>query len=465
MVNSAVSPSPRRRDDPSGGNRPDSGLGGRDFRLLMLATLGTFANYASLLSVVPLWSAVGGAEYGGVGAATGVTMGATVAVQLCMGGLLRRCTLRTLLAWGALLLGLPTFAYPLSSQLAWVLGVSAVRGAGFGMVAVAGSALAAGLVPAKQRGRALGLYGAAVGLPHLILLPLGVWAARELGFFAVFAFTGALCVLTIPLVLAMSVSPSAGDGPGRDPVAGPGHERAGKPVPYRALAVPWLLLLAAACALGGVTSFLPLSLNSPATAPAALSVLFTASVAGRWAAGVWSDRTGPGRLLVPAVVTCGIGMTGFAAVSTSAPAPAGGGTGWPAAAAVFASAALYGLGFGALQNDTLVVMFHRAGPGGHGRASTVWNMAYDGGTGAGSLAVGLFAQWLGFAGAFLASAVAVAVTAPWAVVERRRTSPARRTHEAGVRSRSGRPGTVPARRGACGAGDPGGEEEERVSGG
>ncbi|WP_262704354.1 MULTISPECIES: MFS transporter [Streptomyces] len=387
------------------GKRSSMGLAGRDFALLIAATLGTFSNYAPLLSVVSLWVAGGGSGHGGVGAATGVTMATTVGVQLVMGPLLRRYELRRLLAVGALLLGAPTFAYPFSSGLEWVLGVSAVRGVGFGMVAVAGSALVAELVPAHQRGRAVGRYGIAVGLPQVVCLPVGVWSAQRFGFTAIFVVTGALSVLAAPLAGLMSGrveedTPDRGRSSAR---ADSSHPVAG----LRPLSGPWVMLIVAACAVGGVTAFLPLALEGGAAAPTALFMLSAAVIVGRWAAGVFSDRAGAGRLLVPGVLACTLGTAGFALAISGLP-----GLAW-------AAAVLYGLGFGALQNDTLVVMFHRVGRSGHGMASTAWNMAYDAGTGVGAVAVGMVSQVLGVGGGFAAAAVLIALVSPLAWRERR----------------------------------------------
>ncbi|WP_240529241.1 MFS transporter [Streptomyces antioxidans] len=369
--------------------------------------LGTFSNYTPLLSVVSLWSAKGGSGPGGVGAATGVTMASTVGVQLVMGGLLRRYGLRRLLAAGALLLGLPTFAYPLSSGLGWVLGVSAVRGIGFGMVAVAGSALVAELVPARQRGRAVGRYGIAVGLPQVICLPLGVWCAERFGFTVVFAVTGALSVAAAPLAGLMS-GQRVEEGPS-EPHRLRAHGGPDRPAGgLRPLAGPWATLIVSACALGGVTAFLPLALEGGTAAPSALFALSAAMIAGRWAAGAFADRAGAGRLLVPGVLACALGTGGLALSVSGVPGPA-----------VLATAAgtVYGVGFGALQNDTLVVMFRRAGPEGHGTASTVWNMAYDAGTGAGAVAVGLASQALGVGGALAATAALILAVTPLAVAD------------------------------------------------
>ncbi|PJE95449.1 MFS transporter [Streptomyces carminius] len=389
---------------------PTRGIGGRDFLLLLAATLGTFSNYAPLLSVVPAWSAQGDTALGGVGAATGVTMATTVGVQLFMAGLLRRFGLRALLAGGAALLGLPTFAYVLSSGLEWVLAVSAVRGVGFGMVAVAGSVLVAELVPAEQRGRAVGRYGIAVGLPQVLCLPLGVWSAAHVGYPPVFIATGLLSLLAVPLALALRVPPAT---PRPSSAAAPaGHRAAGR---LRRLAAPWAMLIASACALGAVTSFLPLTASGAAVASTALFVLSATVIAGRWAAGVWSDRFGTGRLLLPSLLACVLGVAGFALSP---------GTSGYAAALTVAAAAVYGTGFGALQNDTLVVMFRRAGPRGNGMAGTAWNMAYDAGTGAGAVALGLLIRPLGVGGGYLACAALIALTLPLA---RRTTDPERST--------------------------------------
>lgn len=404
-------------------------LADRGFLLLLAGTLAAFANYAPLLSVVPLWAADGGAETGGVGWATGVTMAGTVAAQLCMGRLVRRFPLRVLFAAGALVLGLPTLAYAFSSGLDWVLAVSAVRGVGFGVVAVAGSALVAELVPEGQRGRAVGWYGVAVGLPQVCLLPLAVWCSQQAGFVPVFVVTGVLSALAAPLALKARPhtsfmhredgrrrgvrAPDAVRGSGAGPGADRGTQGSGGAAKtrggYRVLAGPWLLLVTAACALGGVTSFLPLALALPSAAPVALFVLSAAAVAGRWAAGVYSDRRGTGQLFAPCVIACAAGMAGLALATRDMSGTA---------AVAVASAAVYGIGFGALQNDTLVVMFERAGPGAHGQASTAWNTAYDAGAGLGSVAVGLLAQGLQLQGAFLVTAAAIVATVPQAWRER-----------------------------------------------
>ncbi|RAJ58367.1 putative MFS family arabinose efflux permease [Streptomyces sp. Amel2xB2] len=399
------------------GTSSAGGLADRNFLLLLVATACAFSNYAPMLSVVPLWSDDGGAGTAGAGAATGVTMGTTVAVQLCMPWLLRKLSLLAIFAVGAVLLGAPTFGYLLSSQLTPVLGVSAVRGVGFGMVAVAGSALVAELVTEDKRGRAVGWYGIAVGLPQVVCLPLAVWGVESWGYTAVFTVSAVLSVAAAPLIWAVSADtrqrgsrPSTADG-----------RRSGVVEQWRPLLNPWTVLITAACALGGVTSLLPLALDDVDVAATALFVLSATVIAGRWGAGWLSDRLGPGRLLVASVLACAAGMAGFAAAVAGAPP-------WPVS---MAAAAVYGLGFGVLQNDTLVVMFARAGPRGSGLASTAWNMAYDAGTGVGAAGVGVISGAFTMGGAFAAAAAVIVAAAPLAWLSGRRAGSAR-----GVRHKS-----------------------------
>jgi predicted MFS family arabinose efflux permease len=387
---------------------------GRDFRLLLLATLAIFACFAPLLSVVPLWAASGGAATGGVGATTGVMMAATVAVQLMMPRILRVLTLRQASVLGALLLGAPTWAYLVTPAVGWVLGVSAVRGIGFGIVVVAGSALVAELVPPERRGRGVGAYGVAVGLPQVVLLPAAVWLTEHAGFTAVFVVAGACGVLGAVLMGLTR--------PGRTAAATAGPAQAAPSVPaapvrYRTFARPAVLLLAASCAFGGATAFVPLALDAGAASVVLLAITAGGTL-GRWWAGVRADSEGVGGLLPLGVVACAVGAGGIALA-------AGALDGAAATATAVVAGTLYGLGFGGVQNDTLVVMFRDAGPGGHGAASTAWNVGYDAGTGLGSTGAGLVAQGVGLAGALGVCALPLVACLPVAVGLRRRLAAAR----------------------------------------
>ena len=124
-----------------------------------------------------------------------------------------------------------------------------------------------------------------------------------------------------------------------------------------------------------------------------------------------------GQLLAPMSAAAAIGMACMAlAMADPGQAPLG----LPALLVedgmAVLGAALLGMGFGALQNDTLVLMIDRIGPGRVGLASTVWNVGYDAGTGSGSLVVGGLAGAIGIAGGFGVLATLGLVAVPAAMV-------------------------------------------------
>ncbi|MGH8792749.1 MAG: MFS transporter, partial [Stackebrandtia sp.] len=268
---------PPRPESPPAGPRF-----GRDFVLMCVVVGGAFVNFGLLASTVPLWAAEGGSDNAGVGAVTGVMMAATVASQLCVGLLLRRFSMRQLLAAGAFLMGAPAAAYLVSADLTWVLGATALRGVGFGFVTVAGAALVGELVPAARQGKALATYGAAVGAPQLVFLPLGLWIVEQVDFTPVFLAAAATALLVTPLVWTMNGRGAAApDDVPSDPITPKGR--------WLPLAGPGTAMLVVACGYGGVLTFLPLALSSPAAAAGALPAMSVAIMAGRWAAGAVSD--------------------------------------------------------------------------------------------------------------------------------------------------------------------------------
>ena len=63
-------------------------------------------------------------------------------------------------------------------------------------------------------------------------------------------------------------------------------------------------------------------------------------------------------------------------------------------------AALFGIGFGLLQNATLVLMMERVSESEYGLGSTLWNVAFDAGTGLGAFVFGFVIASFGYSWAF-----------------------------------------------------------------
>ncbi|MEU1725365.1 MFS transporter [Nonomuraea sp. NPDC005692] len=355
----------------------------RSLSLMMAASVTGMLGFFLLFSTVPLYAATGGSGASGAGLATGAMMASTVLAELAVPWLLSRHGYRAAMALGLVLLGLPALLLPLSAELPVVLAVSLLRGAGLGVLVVAGTALTADLVPAERRGEGLGLYGLAVGVPSVAGLPLGLWAADVLGFAPVLVVAGLL-----PLAGLVAVT---GLPAGRPATAGAGGRTGG-------LAAPMLVFASVTVSVGVLVTFLPLA-GSPGLASAALLAQSLATPAARWWAGRFGDRHGPAGLLVPGLLAAAAG-TALQAWTT-------------APVAVVAGMALFGAGFGVLQNATLTMMLQRGEPA---RVSALWNLAYDAGMGVGATGFGLVLGHTGYRLGFVLVAALVVVTIPLARV-------------------------------------------------
>ena len=393
-------------------------LRGRPFRFLLVGTFGGVTGYMLLLPVVPFWATTGGGGSAAAGATTAVLMAVTVATQVAVPWTLRFVSHRVLLCAGYLFLGLPALAYLASDALPWLLLVSALRGVGLGLMTVVGNALVAELLPAEARGRGSSWYGAMVGLSTVFFLPTGVWAAQRFGFAVVFAVAAALpagAAITGWAIgrLPARTYPVDESSVARVPADGATPPRAAARAPargaVRAILVPAVPMLTAAVTSTVVVTF-GSDVFSAGLASSALLVFGIAVTAGRVLAGVVRDRAGSSLLLLPGQVCL---VLGAAAAALAA-------AGLVVVPLLLAASLSIGFGFGALQNDTLVSMFDRVGPSRYATASTVWNAAYDGGTGLGSIGVGMLALG-GYPVAFGCVALIALCAVPAAVLTARAT--------------------------------------------
>jgi MFS family permease len=85
---------------------------------------------------------------------------------------------------------------------------------------------------------------------------------------------------------------------------------------------------------------------------------------------------------------------------------------WLTAPAVIVGMCLFGIGFGVVQNATLVLMINHMPAAGVGTASALWNLAYDAGYGAGPVVFGLVAGHTGYPAAFAVTGVLVLAALP-----------------------------------------------------
>lgn len=380
---------------------------------LVVMTGAGFSGYAVLLTVAPLWAIEGGASTAGSGLVNGVLLLFTVLTQLFVPRALRTFGWGPVLAVGLALLGVPGVLLSLSDGLGVILGLSAVRGVGFGVLTVTGSAAVAALVTAERRGEAIGSYGLAVAVPNLVLLPAGPWIAESIGYSVAFTLS-ALPLAGIPaaLRLASALRVSAPDL--RPDVTASSDPRDPESAAYRRLLRPVLLLLAVTLAGGAVITFTPQVVDSPLVAAGGLFLMGLSAAIGRWRVGVFADRHGAQRFLVPLVPLTGAGM---ALVAWSVADSEG-----VRVVPFLIAMLLVGLCYGGLQNLTLLISFEAVSRRHNNLASAVWNVGFDAGTALGSVAVGVIAGLTSFATGFLVAGAVAVATLPLALQKPAATS-------------------------------------------
>ncbi|MEJ6548639.1 MFS transporter [Corynebacterium sp. USCH3] len=373
----------------------------RGVPLMLLSVFCAFLGWSLLLPVIPV--AMLDAGYGDslAGLSTGVFMAATVITQIFVPRLLRRWGYVPVMVSGAVLLGVPSALYLIDGGSWLVLVVSAIRGIGFGAVTVAQSALLAELVPVHQLGRANAFFGASIGVGEIIGFTVGLplyTHAGDLVFLVAVGcgVIGGFGALGIPALQAAEVT--------RDTAQVRRQTQRRAPL-WKLVLVPIVGLCTGAMGFGAFSTFTAPAVGEiDATAAATLAgvtlaVIGGGQILGRTISGWWADRVGePGRLVVWASLSAVGGMLAMSTLIVTAP------TGGVLVVGALGAAAVFGLGFGAIQSETLLMMFSRMPKERVSEASAMWNIGFDSGTGAGSSVLGVAATTSGYGGAFLVGA-------------------------------------------------------------
>lgn len=338
-------------------------------RLLMVTLLG-FTGFAATLGSLPWWAAQGGASVSTAGLVTTAMLVSTVATQATVPAVVRRLGSGRGLAIGLLALGVPCPLYALFTDIGPLLAISAVRGVGFALLTVIGSTLTRMLAPPGRHGEAAGLYGLMIGGTAMAVVPGAVALGQAFGYGPV-AVLASLPALGVPMALKLS------DGHDSDVVAPSviGHRQA-----VLRVLVPSLLLLVVTLGGSGLVTFVPIERPAGLLAATVLLTFGVAAAVGRWRVGALADRIGTRILLPASLATTAVGLAAVAVGLATA-----------SNTVLALGAAVCGLGYGAVQNLTLVVAFARVDPVDVPTASAAWNIAFDAGTAVGAVAVGAVA--------------------------------------------------------------------------
>src|SRR3954471_3506923 len=277
-----------------------------------VSVVGSSIGFYLPLSVVPLVAQEAGSA-SSAGFATVALLLATVACELVTPRLVSLVGYRWALAGGLLFLGAPTIVLVFVASTPAILAVSVLRGIGFAVSVTAGGAVTASLIPAERRGEGLALVGIVGGVPGMLALPAGLWAAARWGFGPVFVATAVVALLALVSVPGLPARGPADRGAARS------HGGVLAGLRDHAVRRPAVVFASSTAAVGVLVTFLPLAVRGAHAWVAAVALLAqpAASTAARWWAGRVGDRRGQTGLLLPGLLLAAAGMLGVAL--TSAP--------------------------------------------------------------------------------------------------------------------------------------------------
>jgi len=177
----------------------------RNRRLLacLVATAGSCIGFGVFLSFLPLYAALQGfdpAQAGLVFAAQAVT---NVVGRVPIGRLADRCDRGLLVAAGLICLAVALSAMGQVTQLAYLLACSVVLGVGMALTFTAIGALVAELVPAVQRGLAMGMYNSCIYLGMMSGSTVMGLALNQVGYPFGFAAAGSVSLVALILFFLM----------------------------------------------------------------------------------------------------------------------------------------------------------------------------------------------------------------------------------------------------------------------
>lgn len=361
----------------------------RDLALTLLGTVTFFGSLFYLLSVLPDYvDSVGGAKW-----QVGLIVGGISVVPLVLRPFVGRWSdagRRKLLMRIGLVTLSASFVLMVFSEDVWSLfALRLVQGIGMTMFPTSAASLVAEVSPLPRRGEGLSFFGMAGGLAQIATPALGVVIVELWGFDAVFllaAATAAATLLIVQPIREPAVHVSAGD-------AGAG---AGRLVPRAAL-FPTLVLLTVGFSFTAAATFLPLLGDERDLGNVGLFFLVAGAtnIVTRPIAGRVADRVGRSAAIVPGLVASA-GSMWLLAVAFAPPT-------------MWAAGLLLGVGVGAAHTGLFALTVDRVTASERGRATAVFQLAWDISASVGGIVLGLVASGLDVAAVYWITGAVVVV--------------------------------------------------------
>jgi predicted MFS family arabinose efflux permease len=341
----------------------------RPFVVTCLATFFFYLSFYLILPVMPLYLA----DMGGTSTQLGLIIGLFAFMAMILrpptGWIIDTRGSFLVLVAGMVIFFLASLGYVLARSVDAVLALRLFHGTGMGLFPTAATVVVAELAPLARRGEAMGWFGIANSVGMVFGPAAGTAVAGRLGFPVLFllaagvALLGLLCVGMLPKV----GRPSAGKSPR------PRLEDFFSPPAV----LPSAILLCLYIPYGAMVAFIPIIATERGLANAGVfyTVFAVAVLLVRARAGRLSDEKGRAAVILPGMLVASVAFATLGLTSGSI--------------GVLASAAIYGIAFGAAQPALLALTADRVAPEERGKAMGTFYAAWELGISSGAVAAGL----------------------------------------------------------------------------
>ena len=359
----------------------------KDYALTLVGTVGFFASFFYLLSVLPEYiDEIGGAKW-----QIGVVVGGFSIVPLVLRPFVGRWSDRghrkSLMRFGLASMVLSLLLMTLSQDVLSLFLLRVVQGIGVATYPTGAASLIVEVSPASRRGEGVGFFGMATGVAQMVAPPVGVLVAEQWGFDAVFVLAAVTAFVTLIVVQ-----------PVREPPLRPGGEsHSSKLIPRPAL-FPMAIFMSVTFSFSAAATFLPLLGEERNLGNVGLFFLFAgaAAIVTRPAAGLLSDRFGRVPVVAPGLVATWAAMW-LLALAHGPPM-------------MLLAGVAAGIGLGAAHTGLLALAIDSVGDAERGRATAVLQLAWDTSGFLGAIVLGIVASvfdvatvyWISGAVAFIA---------------------------------------------------------------
>jgi MFS family permease len=368
----------------SRGSESQTRLFTRPFVITCLATFFFYLSFYLILPVMPLYVAGMGGTSTQIGLIIGFFAFMAMILRPPAGWIIDTRGSCLVLVAGMAIFFLSSLGYVLSRSVRAVLALRLFHGMGMGLFPTAATVVVAELAPPARRGEAMGWFGIANSVGMVFGPAAGTSVAGRMGFPVLFLVAAGVALLGL---LCVGMLPRVGKPSGK-------VTRPPRLQDFFSLAavLPSAILLFLYIPYGAVVAFIPIIATQRGLANAgifytvfALAVLLVRAKAGRI-----SDQRGRAAVILPGML---VASAAFATLGLTS-----------GAAGVLVGAAIYGVGFGAIQPALLALTADRVPPEERGKAMGTFYTAWELGISTGAVASGLLLTVMHFPLMLLASA-------------------------------------------------------------